>query len=600
MPQALGHMAPPDFFMIASYAVLMLGIGVFFYGRMKRMKDYFSGGNTIPWWLSGVSFYMSSFSVMAFVVYPGLCYRHGWVGITLLWVAVPATLFGMMFFAVRWRRARVDSPVEYLETRYSPLFRQLCAWQGVPVRMVDDGMKLFATGTFISVCAGLDIVESILIAGGIILLYTFMGGLWAVAVTDFIQFVVLTAGILVVLPLSIARAGGLSNIFANTPEGFFRLTSAEYRWSYVIPLIALYALAWSSINWSLIQRYYCVPKERDAVKVGALVIGLYLIGPPIMFFPAIAATQFLPGIEDAGRVYPMLCTQLLPAGMLGLAVAAMFAATMSTLSSDYNVCASVLTNDVYKRLARPDASQFELVLVGRLMTLVIGFIALGTALVMSQGKSEDLFKTMVTLFGIATAPVAVPMLLGLIWRKATNAGAIAGFAFGLSTGLILYKISLGGAVEFLGMAWKPETEEVAFGALFALKMEIVMFLATALVTCVVMAVAAVVAPASASTRARVEQFFQRLLAPIGTLDDDFQTGAAAQSPFMVVGVAILLVGVLLLAVAPWVGGGQVLVLDLIIGGLLAAVGSAMAWLSAADAQKRSAILETNPSESRLN
>jgi len=580
MPDSLGHMAKPDFFMVAGYAVLMLGIGVFFYGRMKRMKDYFTGGNTIPWWLSGVSFYMSSFSVMAFVAYPGLCYRFGWVGITLLWVAVPATLFGIMFFAVRWRRARVDSPVEYLEKRYSPLFRQLCAWQGVPVRMIDDGMKLFATGTFISVCAGLDILPSILIAGGIILLYTFMGGLWAVAVTDFIQFVVLTAGILVILPLSIARAGGLSSIMANTPDGFFNMTSPEYRWSYVIPLIALYALAWSSINWSLIQRYYCVPKERDAVKVGGLVIALYLFGPPIMFFPAIAATQFLPGIEDAGRVYPMLCTELLPAGMLGLAVAAMFAATMSTLSSDYNVCASVLTNDVYRRLIRPGAGQRELVQVGRLMTLVIGLLALGTALVMSQGKSENLFKIMVTLFGIATAPVAVPMLLGLVWKKATNAGAVAGFACGLAVGLGLYVVSLrevGG--EFWGMTWNPDTEEIAFGALFSLKMEIVMFLGTAAVTLAVMALAAVIAPASALVRTRVDDFFTRLQAPIGTLQEDIQPAGAVQSPFMVVGVAIILVGALLLSVLPWVGSGQVLLLDLVIGGFLIAVGGLMTFLS---------------------
>jgi Na+/proline symporter len=73
----VGHLAATDIFMIAAYFALMLAIGAYFYGRMKRMKDFFSGGNNIPWWLSGVSFYMSSFSVAAFVFYPSLCYRHG-------------------------------------------------------------------------------------------------------------------------------------------------------------------------------------------------------------------------------------------------------------------------------------------------------------------------------------------------------------------------------------------------------------------------------------------------------------------------------------------------------------------------------------------
>lgn len=582
MPVKQGHLEFADLFMITGYFVLMLGIGAYFYNRMRRMKDYFSGGNTIPWWLSGVSFYMSSFSVAAFVFYPSLCYRHGWVGVTLLWVAVPATFFSATFFAARWRRARIDSPVEYLETRYSPLLRQLFAWQGIPVKIIDDGIKLFATGTFISVCADLDISYSILAAGGIILICTFMGGLWAVTVTDFIQFVVLTVGILVILPLSIARAGGLGAIIDRVPEGFFRPTTEEFGWSYVIPLVLLYALAWSSINWSLIQRYYCVPKERDALKVGWLVIGLYVIGPPMMFFPAIAATQFIPGLEDAGKVYPMLCTQLLPAGMLGLAVAAMFAATMSTLSSDYNVCASVLTNDVYKRLIRPGATQGELVLAGRIMTLVIGVIALGTAFLMARGKAEDLFRTMVTLFGVATAPVAVPMLLGLVSKKATNLGAVLGFFLGIGVGLGLYFLSRhAGQFTILGLiSWEPDTEEVVIAGL-ALKMEIVLFLSTAIVTLVTMLMMGMLLPSSSQVSERVSKFHQRLQSPIGSLPEDLERaeGGGILSPFRVVGVSTMLIGVLMLAVLPWVGSGLVLALDVGIAIVLVAGGGAVAWVS---------------------
>lgn len=581
MPVKQGHLEFADFLMLAGYFVLMLGIGAYFYKRMRRMKDYFSGGNTIPWWLSGVSFYMSSFSVAAFVFYPSLCYRHGWVGVTLLWVAVPATFFSATFFAARWRRARIDSPVEYLETRYSPLLRQLFAWQGIPVKIIDDGIKLFATGTFISVCAGLDIRYSILAAGGIILICTFLGGLWAVTVTDFIQFVVLTVGILVILPLSIARAGGLATIVERVPEGFFRPTTAEFGWSYVIPLILLYALAWSSINWSLIQRYYCVPAERDALKVGWLVIALYIIGPPLMFFPAIAATQFLPGLEDAGKVYPMLCKELLPAGMLGLAVAAMFAATMSTLSSDYNVCASVLTNDVYKRLLRPKASQRELVFAGRIMTVLIGAIALATAFLMSRGKAEDLFRTMVTLFGVATAPVAVPMLIGLVSKKATNLGAVLGFLFGIGAGLGLYFLSRSNQpVAFLGICWEPGKDEVVFGG-FALKMEIVLFLSTALVTLVTMLVAGWLSPSSTVDLERAAAFLNRLRTPIGALPEDLDKapGDSTLSPFRVVGLSTMLIGALMLVVLPWVGGGLVLLLDAGIAAILMAGGGLVVWAS---------------------
>ncbi len=124
---AEAHVTYPDYVMLIGYFVLMIGIGAYFYRFMRGMKDYFSGGNSIPWWLSGVSFYMSSFSVAAFIFYPALCYKYGWVGVTLLWVAIPATLFSVLLMAKRWRRARIDSPVEYLESRYSVWLRQLFA-----------------------------------------------------------------------------------------------------------------------------------------------------------------------------------------------------------------------------------------------------------------------------------------------------------------------------------------------------------------------------------------------------------------------------------------------------------------------------------------
>ena len=566
MPVTQGHFEFPDILMIAGYFVLMLGIGAYFYNRMRRMKDFFSGGNRIPWWLSGVSFYMSSFSVAAFVFYPGLCYRHGWVGITLLWVAIPATIFSVMLFAVRWRRARIDSPVEYLEARYSPFLRQLFAWHGIPVRMVDDGIKLTATATFISVCADVSLTNSILAAGLIILVYTFMGGLWAVTVTDFIQFVVLAVGVIIILPLSIAKAGGINTVLTEVPEGFFRLTSDEFGWSYIIPLVLMYALAWSSINWSLIQRYYCVPRERDALKVGWLVVALYVIGPPLMFFPAIAARQFIPELEDAGQIYPLLCTQLLPAGMLGLAVAAMFAATMSTLSSDYNVCAGVLTNDVYRRLIRPGASQKELVLVGRFMTLLVGIVALLTAILMSRGAAEGLFSKMVTLFGLATAPVAVPMLLGLVSRRFTNGSAVLGCVLGLAVGLSLF-------------IFGPKEELTIAG--LTLKMEIVLILSTAAVTLAVMVVVSALAPANAAAQARTDEFLRRIKIPIGELpeDEDATSAEGAFSPFRVVGVSVALIGVLMLSVTPMINGHTETLLAGAIGLLLAVVGGLVTWAS---------------------
>lgn len=572
----------PDYFMIIGYFLLMLGIGLYFYRSMKGIKDYFSGGNNIPWWLSGVSFYMSSFSVMAFISYPSLCYRYGFVGITLLWVAIPATLFSTIFLAHKWRRARIDSPMEYLEHRYSPVLRQLFSWQGIPTKIIDDGIKLFAIGTFISVSLGFDMKWSMVGAGGIMLLYTFMGGLWAVAVTDFIQFIVLTAAVIIILPLSFYRAGGFLEVFENLPEGFMLLTSPEYGWGYVLYLVVMYTLAWSSVNWSLIQRYYCVPTERDAVKVGLSVVVLYVIGPPLMFLPAIVGTQLIPGLADAGTIYPELCRMLLPAGMLGLMISAMFAATMSMLSSDYNVCANVLTHDIYRRHVRPDASQRELVLVGRLMTLMIGVLAIGAALLMAKlGKAEDLFTMMVTLFSVATAPVAVPMILGLLSPKLTGRSAFWGFLCGLFVGILLFILSLSSRpMELWQLRWNPEASTLSFYA-YAAPLEMVLFIATSLVTLIVMLLITALVPMRTGDRENINAFFERLRKPIGTLPEEQEAVGASKaiSPFLVVGISLIIIALLMAVVLPWSGSVITAVLNGGISLFLMLVGGGMAWLS---------------------
>jgi len=321
-----------------------------------------------------------------------------------------------------------------------------------------------------------------------------------------------------------------------------------------------------------------------------------------MFFPAIAGRVFLPELADAGDVYPTLCATLLPPGMLGLAIAAMFAATMSTLSGDYNVCASVLTNDVYRRLARPHATQKELVLVGRLMTILIGVLALATALYMIRAKkAEDLFRVMITLFGVATAPVAVPMLLGLVSRRFSNKSAVAGFLSGIVVGVGFFLLSVGykDPVHLLGMTWIPAKEEILFGT-FALKLEIVLLFSTAGVTYLVMELVNMLAPVSSEAAQRTDTFFKRLEAPIGSLPEDnpaVDKKAVVFSPFRIVGMCILIIGAMMVLVSLFIptqgipataetqlaataaAAWSAMAISGILGLVLVIVGAAMTWQS---------------------
>jgi solute:Na+ symporter, SSS family len=556
----------PDYVMLVGYFVLMLGIGAYFYRFMRGMKVYFTGGNQIPWWLAGVSFYMSSFSAYGFVVFSGLCFRYGWVGVTIFWCAVPATLFSTMFFAIRWRRARIDSPVEFLEARYSALVRQLFAWTGLPVGIIDDSLKLIATGTIVHVGMGLDIETSIVVCGLIMVAYTFMGGLWAVAVTDFVQFVILSVAVLVVFPLAIVKVGGFGGLANNSPHGFFALVNGPYNWLYILLMVGIYIIAYSSTNWHLIQKFFCVAAEPDAKKVGWLVVALNIIGPPLILTPAIAARQFLPVDMIDKEVYPRLCAALLPVGMLGLVIAAMFSATMANLSSHFNVRASVLTNDVYRRLFRPNASEKELVVTGRAMTAAVGGLTILVALLFANASAPELFTIMVTLFGGAVAPLGIPMLLGIVSRRISTLAATAGVVGGLALSIALIFL-LPDSGDLWGIHWERATIVFAFSAAAVL---------------VLMYGLSAIRPIAGAEKQRVALFHKRLDTPIGGLpEDNLPEGGreAAVSPFGIVGLCVTCIGVLMLCVQPFIGEALPKILNVMLGLVLVSIGGSMSWLS---------------------
>jgi solute:Na+ symporter, SSS family len=552
----------PDYFIIITYFVIMVAIGLYFYRRMRVMKDFFSGSNNITWWLSGVSFYMSCFSAFGFVVYSALAYEYGWLPITLFWTYIPAALLGGLVFGIKWRRARLDSPVEYLETRFGATLRQFSAWQGLPVKIIDDALKIVAIGIFLSSTLGLPLKQSMIWSAVVILLYTFMGGLWAVTTTDFIQFIVMLAAIVLLFPLSLHEVGGVREFIQNSPKGFFRLTGGDYNLFYIGCMIFMYSLSMSSVHWQLIQRYTCVPTERDVRKVSYMVVALCLITPIIMYVPAMAARQFLPADTLPKEVYPLLCLQLLPTGLLGLTIAAMLAATMSMLSSDYNVVANVMTNDVYRRFFRPDATQRELLTAGRIATLITGLLALGVALLMVEAGGEDLFKNMVQLFSVFTAPIAFPMILGILTKKITNKGSLYGYLAGIITGLILF-FALPKSIELFG--WELQKENV-------------ILLATSSATVLVMIITSALTTHSAKSKVRIDDFFEKLNLPLGKLPGEenlFNGGSdSAISPFRIVGFAVVAIGLMMLAILPWIESPYAFKMDiyvalaLIVAGIL--------------------------------
>jgi SSS family transporter len=528
------RLTTPDYIVIFGYFVVVLLVGLYFNKKQKAAQDYFAGGHQVPWWLAGISHYMSSFSAFTFIAYSQIAYTFGFVGITLFWTTTPACIVGGMLFARRWRRARVITPVEFLEKRYNAPLRQLFAWAGIPVKIFDDGLKVFATALILSAAVGVDLKTAIIVCGAVTVSYTLMGGLWALVVTDYVQFLMKIAAMLLLLPLAIWRVGGPAHAFTGLPSGFLNLTGGPYGWPYLLCFTALITISYNA-TWALAQKYYSVPDERSASKAAYLSAALNFVGTPLMLLPAVIGRKFLPDLiaqHKTADTYVLLVLELLPVGMVGIIVAAMFSATMATISADLNAVASVLTRDVYQRILNPGATDKVSVRVGRLFTLALGVIIIGLGLWIAVSQQQSLFSLMVTIFGLFLAPTMLPVLAGLTVRWVTWRGALTGFLAGLAAGTI----------SLILKTWYLPLLPGMQGEGAAVRFEGFSIFSTIAITALGLWLGSILPKRDEVEQAKIAKFFQNLDTPVEASE---LTGSQDESSRPALGAATLVVGFLL-------------------------------------------------------
>ena len=508
-----------DYAVVAAFFAAMVGVGLYYGRREKSVSGFFGNDKSLPWWLLGVSFYMNSFSALAFVMYSALAYKHGWVPVTISWLSVPAVLLGIWVLALRWRRSAAGSPIAFVTERFGGKMNQALMWLGLPMQVLDSAFKLLAIGTVVGVMVKsvlpptlpLDTVLgwSIAVSGIVIIFYTFLGGLKATLVCDFLQFLVICV-VVAVLPVlcltklaSLDGGAGAAHGFAvfleRIPKGFLDFTAGMYDWHYMFFYFLLMFLSLGT-TWSLIQRYSSTRSEREAKKMGYLVAVLLLVGPPLFFFPAMAARVFLPDLDMANPdtmngVYALTCLAVLPAGMLGLVIAAMFAATMSTLAGNYNAIANVLTDDFYVRALHPGATPGRRMVIARVATVLTGLTVIGCTFLMRcvQGAS-DLFDVTNQVLSVFAPPIGIAMIAGVLSRRLTRRAGFAGFLFG---------IGIGFAAFLLG------------GMFPVLRESVPMFWITSISTLLGLAMFSVFLKDDAAAREATDAFFRRIETPEG-------------------------------------------------------------------------------------
>ncbi|GAA0556471.1 sodium:solute symporter family protein [Chitinophaga japonensis] len=437
------------------FSVFVLFIGILFARTGRNMKSFFAGGEAVPWFIGGLSLFMSFFSAGTFVAWGSIAYKYGWVAVTIQWTMCLGGLVTALFLAPRWKRAGALTAAEFIKERLGVPVQQFYIYIFLLVSLVSKGSVLYPVAKLVSVSLGFPLEACTLVLGVMMIAYTAIGGLWAVMVTDILQFVILTAAVLIVLPLSLQAAGGWQTFTSNVPADFFHALNGEYTIGFILAF-SLYHICYIGGNWTFVQRYTSVDSPASARKVSFLFAALYIISPVIWMLPPMIYKSINPSLQglDAENAYLQVCRLVLPPGLMGLMLTGMYFSTSATANTTLNVSAAVFTNDIYKGLLRPGASQRQLVRVGRLSSFLLGAGMIGIALLVPA--AGGMIEVVLSIAAITGGPLLLPPLWALFSKRLSGRAAYVISAACLVVNLLfkfvtpwLFSISLSRAMEMV-------------------------------------------------------------------------------------------------------------------------------------------------------
>lgn len=454
-----------DYALIALYFVIIIYVGFYAARRNKDTDQYFEGGGQIPWFLAGLSNWVSGFSAFMFVAAAGFTYQWGLGAAVLFTSATWAYLVGFLYFARMWRRCRLSSPLQFLTRRFSPSTTYFYSLTAVIPAIVGIGMGLYILCIFVSTALGLNDVSFSLgpitltgfqaltiVTGFVMVLYTAVGGLWAAVLSDAVQGIIIGVMTLIILPVSYLHLGagsgimaGIDRLLAEVPEGYFALDGpAANPWfliGYTINMMLGYNVAWH-----LVQRYNSVPDERGARKMALLCCVLSFVGPLMWILPVFAAKVIFP---DMGAIWPQfakpaeasfvsLALFLLPHGMIGFVVSAILSATLGQANDAFNWLAATITRDIVvplrRRLTGKTLGEKAQLKVAWTTMTIVGVLGVVVAFIVPRFGGA--FEFALIYFSLIAA-FQIPVALGMIFRRTPWWSAIAASSTALIVAIAL-------------------------------------------------------------------------------------------------------------------------------------------------------------------
>ena len=438
-------LAPIDLIIIAIYFVIIFGIGFYFSMKERTSEDYFLASRNIGWFAIGASLFVSNISTEHFI---GLAGSGASVGLApghYEWLAVLILLLLGWVFVPFYLRSNVFTMPEFLERR----FNRSCATYLASISVIayiftKISVHLYAAAIVLERVVGwspLTAAVILVVATGI---YTVAGGLAAVIYTDLVQTLILLAGAIALTMIGLDKVGGFAGLRAAVPADYFHMikpaSDPDYPWTGIFfgaPILGIWYWCTDQV---IVQRVLSAKDEGHA-KAGTIFAGFLKILPVfLLVLPGLIAYALYPQMFTTvnGRVtngdiaYPMLVVNLLPAGLVGLMIAALLAALMGAMSSVFNSASTMVTLDFYKKF-RPGASESQLVTFGRIATGIM--VVLGLLWVpFIHLLSAQLWIYLQSVQAYISPPIAACFVFGILWPRLNGQGAISSLLSGFVLG----------------------------------------------------------------------------------------------------------------------------------------------------------------------
>ena len=426
------------------YLAAMLGMGIYFMRKENSADSFFKGGGRIPWWAAGISIYATMLSAITYMTIPAKAYTTDWTYYPMLWMILLVSFPVIKYYLPYFRKLNVTSAYEILEIRFNLFTRMLASTLFSIFMIVRMAIVLYLPSLALTAVTGIDIYLCIVLMGLVTIVYCTMGGVEAVIWGDVVQGLILVFGaIFAVVYLAMGTEGGISGcIDIALDNDKLRLFDWSNSWSQATWwVIILGGLANNLISYTsdqtVIQRYLTTPDSKSAGR-GILVNGVmsvfvsvafYMIGTGLYTFYKTHPAELDITMGQSDAIFPFFMMSQMPAGVAGALIAAIFAATMSTISSNINSVATAFSIDFWKRF-RKSTTDPQLVAVARWASMVSGMVGLLLALFMATWDIQSFLDFFNEALGLLTSGLGGLFFIAVFMKRVKGYAALIGFVVG--------------------------------------------------------------------------------------------------------------------------------------------------------------------------